>query len=121
MATKTVADIIGDLKAIYMEHFGVPHSNKAYQEQGKNIKALTMAVGYDNLIENFKYLLSCNDPWLQNSKNIPGLIKWFDAIQTMRLNNTRSANFGSLSAVKRVQEQKEELRLAKYRKEMVDE
>ena len=121
MATKTVGDIIGDLKAIYMEHFGVPHSNKAYQEQGKNIKALTTAVGYDNLIENFKYLLACNDPWLQNSKNIPGLIKWFDAIQTMRLNNTRSANFGSLSAVKRVQEQKEELRLAKYRKDMLDE
>ena len=121
MATKTVAEIIGDLKTVYMEHFGVPHSNKAYQEQGRNIKALTTAVGYDNLIENFKYLMACNDPWLQNAKNIPGLIKWFDAIQTMRLNNTRSANFGSLSAVKRVQQQKEELRLAKYRKEMLDE
>ena len=68
MASKTVAEIIGDLKAIYMEHFGVPHSNKAYQEQGKNIKALTMAVGYDNLIENFKYLLSCNDGQESNLK-----------------------------------------------------
>ena len=121
MTKKTAGDIIGDLKTIYMEHFGVPHSNKAYQEQGKNINALATAVGYENVLETFKFLLECNDPWLQNSKNIPGLIKWFDAIQTMRLNSTKAATFGSLSEVRRLQLQKEESRLAQYRKEMLNE
>ena len=46
MTKKTAGEIIGDLKTIYMEHFGVPHSNKAYQEQGKNIKARATAVRY---------------------------------------------------------------------------
>ena len=45
MTVKTVADVIGDLKELYQEHFGVPHSNKAYQEQSRSIKALVGAVG----------------------------------------------------------------------------
>ena len=121
MTKKTAGEIIGDVKAIYEEHFGVPHSNKAYQEQGRNINALATAVGYENLVDTFKFLLECKDPWLQNAKNIPGFIKWFDAIQTMRLNSTRAATFGSLSEVRRVQQQKEQLRLEQYRKEMLNE
>ena len=45
MTVKTVADVIGDLKELYQERFGVPHSNKAYQEQSRSIKALVGAVG----------------------------------------------------------------------------
>ena len=44
MIVKTVADVIGDLKELYQEYFGVPHSNKAYQEQSRSIKALVGAV-----------------------------------------------------------------------------
>ena len=44
MTVKTVADVIGDLKELYQEHFGVPHSNKAYQEQSRSIKVLVGAV-----------------------------------------------------------------------------
>ena len=44
MTVKTVADVIGDLKELYQEHFGVPHSNKAYQEKSRSIKALVGAV-----------------------------------------------------------------------------
>ena len=40
----TAPQVIGELKNIYLEHFGVPHSNKAYQEQGRAIKALATAV-----------------------------------------------------------------------------
>ena len=93
MTVKTVADVIGDLKELYQEHFGVPHSNKAYQEQSRSIKALVGAVKTQPI--NFRYLLACEDAWLQNAKNIPGLIKWFDAIQTMRMNNTRATRTGN--------------------------
>ncbi|SVE29559.1 uncharacterized protein METZ01_LOCUS482413, partial [marine metagenome] len=34
---KTVPEIIGDLKDLYCEHFGVPHANKAYPEKSKSI------------------------------------------------------------------------------------
>ena len=44
MTVKTVADVIGDLKELYQEHFGVPHSNKTYQEQSSSIKALVGVV-----------------------------------------------------------------------------
>ena len=44
MTVKTVADVIGDLKELYQEHFGVPYSNKAYQEQSRSIKPLVGAV-----------------------------------------------------------------------------
>ena len=44
MIVKTVADVIGDLKELYQEHFGVPYSNKAYQEQSSSIRALVGAV-----------------------------------------------------------------------------
>ena len=44
MTVKTVADVIGDLKELYQEYFGVPHSNKSYQEQSRSIKALVGAV-----------------------------------------------------------------------------
>ena len=44
MTVKTVADVIGDLKELYQEHFGVPHSNKAHQEESRSIKALVGAV-----------------------------------------------------------------------------
>ena len=115
----TAPQVIGELKNIYLEHFGVPHSTKAYQEQGRAIKALATAVGEDNLIENFRYLLACEDAWLQNAKNIPGLIKWFDAIQTMRMNNSRTSKSASLSAIKREQEVREQLRLDKFKKEML--
>ena len=123
MTVKTVADVIGDLKELYQEHFGVPHSNKAYQEQSRPIKALVGAVGgkKDNLLANFRYLLACEDAWLQNAKNIPGLIKWFDAIQTMRMNNTRATRTGNYQDHLEQQRRQEELRLAKFRKEMLDE
>jgi hypothetical protein len=115
----TAPQVIGELKEIYLEYFGVPHSNKAYAEQSRSIKALVSAVGEDNLLENFRYLLACEDAWLQNAKNIPGLIKWFDAIQTMRMNNSRTSRSGSFSAVKKEQEEREQLRLAKFKKEML--
>ena len=118
---RTVVDVIGDLKEIYQEHFGVPHSNKAYAEQSKSIKALVAAVGENNLLENFRYLLECEDMWLQNAKNIPGLIKWFDAIQTMRMNNSRTSRSGSWSAMKQEQQEQERLRLEKFRREILDE
>ena len=44
MIVKTVADVIGDLKELYQEYFGVPHSNKSYQEQSRSIKPLVGAV-----------------------------------------------------------------------------
>ena len=87
METKTVRDVIEALKSEYQQHFGTPHSNKAYTEQSKAIKALISAVGSDNIIITFRFLLSCQADWLQNAKNIGGLIKWYDAIQTMRLNS----------------------------------
>ena len=70
---------------------------------------------------NFRYLLACEYAWLQNAKNIPGLIKWFDAIQTMRMNNTRATRAGNYQDHLEQQRRQEELRLAKFRKEMLDE
>ncbi len=121
MTTKTVPEIIGDLKDIYKEHFKAPHSNKAYTEQSRSIKAITQAVGYDNLIANFKHLLACEEPWIQNSKNIPGLIKFFDAIQTMRLNNTLVERTGDYAEKIKYQDEQIKIRLAKYRKELLNE
>jgi len=120
MKTKTVPEIIGDLKEIYKEHFNAPHSNKAYTEQSRSIKALTQSVGYDNLIANFRHLLACDEPWIQNSKNIPGLIKFFDAIQTMRLNSSRVERTGDYAEKIKHQDQQIEIRLAKYRKELLN-
>ena len=121
MDTKSVPEIIGDLKEIYKEHFKAPHSNKAYTEQSKSIKAIAQAVGYDNLIANFKHLLACEEPWIQNSKNIPGLIKFFDAIQTMRLNRTLVERTGDYSEKIKHQDEQIKIRLAKYRKELLNE
>ena len=121
MNTRTVPEIIGDLKEIYRNHFGVPHSNKAYTEQSKSIKALTNSVGYENLIENFKHLLLCEEAWIQNSKNIPGLIKFFDAIQTMRLNSSRVQRTGSYGDKIAHQNEQIQIRLAQYRKEILSE
>jgi hypothetical protein len=121
MNTKTVPEIIGDLKDIYRDYFGVPHSNKAYTEQSKSIKALTNSVGYENLIENFKHLLLCEEAWIQNSKNIPGLIKFFDAIQTMRLNSSRVQRTGSYGDKIAHQNEQIQIRLAQYRKEILSE
>jgi hypothetical protein len=118
---ETVRDTIEALKAEYQRHFGVPHSNKAYTEQSKSIKGLIAAVGHDNIIRTFRFLLECNDPWLQNAKNIGGLIKWYDAIQTMRLNTNLAVKSGSYKHMQAEMERRQEERLAEYRKEMLDE
>jgi hypothetical protein len=121
MDSKSVPQIIGDLKDIYKEHFNAPHSNKTYTEQSKSIKAITQAVGGDNLIANFKNLLACEEPWIQNSKNISGLIKFFDAIQTMRLNSSLVERTGDYAEKIKHQDEQIKIRLARYRKEMLNE
>jgi hypothetical protein len=121
METKTVRDVIEDLKAEYERHFGVPHSNKAYTEQSKAIKALISAVGSENIIKTFRYLLNCQADWLQNAKNIGGLIKWYDAIQTMRLNTDLAYKHGSLAEKILDTELKAKVKLDAFRKEMLNE
>jgi len=120
METRTVGDVIECLKAEYLTHFHTPHSNKAYTEQGKAIKALITAVGSENILLTFKFLLECKDPWLQNAKNVGGLIKWYDAIQTMRLNTRLVTKTGSYSEDTRLREAREKDRLEAFRKEMLD-
>ena len=121
METKTVRDVIEDLKAEYLRHFGTPHSNKAYTEQSKAIKALISAVGSENILRTFRFLLNCGADWLQNAKNIGGLIKWYDAIQTMMLNSQMATKTGSYADDTKKREAKEKDRLEAFRKEMFNE
>ena len=121
MANGTVRDTIETLKVEYQRHFDVPHSNKAYTEQSKSIKSLLSAVGHDNIILTFRFLLECDADWLQNAKNIGGLIKWYDAIQTMRMNDFKKREHGSYAEQVKQAEVKEKARLEAFRKEMLDE
>ena len=121
MVNETVKDTIEALKSEFQTHFGVPHSNKAYTEQSKSIKGLLGAVGHDNILRTFRFLLNCQADWLQNAKNIGGLIKWYDAIQTMRLNSDLAVKKGSYEYEQERMKAKEEERLKAFRKEMLDE
>ena len=123
MATKTVnpTELNKQLMEMYKLFYGVPHTHKAFREQGASLKAIATAVGVSNVLATFEYLLMLPDDaktgWLQPHKNIPGLVRFFDAIQTMRLNDTKKKS-ASLSAMDRAREVKEATRLARFRKEM---
>lgn len=107
------------LMELYLIHYGTPHTHKAFKEQSASLKQIAKAVGEENVILTFKYLLKSDKDWLQASKNIPGLVRFFDAIQTMRLNDGKHEVCASMSQVRRVQTTEEAKRLEKYRKEIL--
>jgi len=120
METKTVRDVIEDLKAEYQRHFGEPHSNKAYAEQSKNLKALITAVGSHNIIDTWVFLLRLDDDWYKTKKNIPSLIRWYDELQGMMLEAYKGKK-GSLSEKLLGQDMKAQVKLDAFRKEMLNE
>lgn len=85
-------DLVISLREIYQERFGSP-TLIDWKIHPKNLKTL-MEAGFsaEMLIERWKYLLECDDDFLQSFRNISGFIKMFDKVNTLFNNETPQGN-----------------------------